>query len=542
MSEFEKYLKESILNPEAQALGDKWIESAKRDGNEGYHAHDRVFGSENHIVIPLEKATNPKKFDDSDIHPEIRNVLLKHGYRVHDYLNNVAVKEKFDINGEKREDRSSISKVLAREKDQTALKIFNNDKKRASSSSEDHEVVISRDPQSLLRMTSSRKWVGAHCTRLPGPEMKHPELTSHIDDDEMRKGGLFHHTIQNDIRHGTLIAYLVKKGDHDVENPIARVLLKRHHAFKDGSPLGEHRDVWVPETGHDFGHPTDDFLHTVNRWSHTNYPRLRKGETSVTFKKNQSLYDDDEPIFLAKKKGVHKTGEIEKNYNEFGRLHDRENGEPAYKKESFGETKYHFYNDGKLHREGDKPAVIEKSDNEHVEEYYKHGAIHRDGDNPARIKNYGSVKSKAYYKFGIMHRDYKFGPALDSNVQKYYVMNGIHHRPVTEGPAVIDKYGDYKYSEFGEEKRPPTGGPSSKQGSTHVWVGNDREPHVSYNEISNRIRIEDGEKTTFIDGGKKVHEIHKNGDISQPKDASEDHTALFNKYKELSKIVPKWEP
>jgi len=549
MNKFEKLLQENILNPVAQAIGDDWIETSKNKGNEGYKAHDRVFGEDKDIVIPVEHGDFHREIKPYQIPDTVKQTLTRHGYGIHDYIGNVATRTRKNQMGMTQEDRPNISKILARDSDKTALTDFNNDPIRKAANSQDHEIVISRDPQKLLRMTSSRRWAGSSCMRLPGAECVHPELTSHIVHNSMELGGVFHHHIRDDIEQGTLIANLVRKGDHAVENPISRVLLKRHSIseLRSGKELGKDRDVWVPEFGTDYGTPTDDFKHSITKWANNAYPISREGEkTSLVVKKNKELYDDvKNSDFVHHPPGVIKTENKKLHYNENGKLHDMPNGEPAHIVNSaHGDTIRTHYKNGILGRDDDKPAIIKQSsEGEPIErKWAKNGLVHRDGDKPSIIRKNGKDTYYEYHKYDLLHRDTKFGPALHSPYQNKYSMNGITHRPVNEGPANIDIDGDYSYNEYGVAKRPPTGGPSSgnfKHNRTAIWASTDKEPTVTLSgnkEILSKLH-NDG-SSERIDFSKGIHTtIRKNVvDIKRPLNEA-DHEEL-SKYVRLSKIAP----
>lgn len=550
MSEFERLLKENILNPRAQEIGDTWIKNSENEGNHGYKAHDKVFGEENnHLVIPVQKSSyaGMRKVDHEKIPEEVKTTLTKHGYGIHDYVGNVAIRNRINIHGNPQEERSSISKVLAREKDGKALAAYNNDKNRANATSGDHEIVISRSPQDLLRMTSSRRWSGAHCTRMPGPEVVHPELTKHISSDEMEKGGLFHHTIESDIKHGTLIAYLVKKGDHAVENPLARVLLKKHYAYDStGNSLGSDRDIWKPETGHDFGHPTDDFKNTVEEWSHRNYPRIMKGEKSVEFRKEKELYDDDISRFVHNKAGVDEKPDRVSHYNEFGKLHDHPDGTAAVVADRYAETTHIHYKNGMMHRDDDKPALstFDHTRGKVTEEVWmKNGMTHREGDKPAVITSTGNRTVKIYSKYGMQHRETSLGPAESSETHYRYQMNGELHRPVSEGPASHNKDGDFAYMEYGSAKRPPTGGPSNKSMNQITWAGSSTEPHVRFHSNREIISLDHPNGDREIINRKLGTHIKTSAtEDVEVNDIGEEAHNTYNKYEALSKIVPEFTP
>lgn len=491
---FEQFLFENILNPKAQKYLDDAISSA---GKKGYREHDKVFGDEHDMVIPLEKEGIHREIDPDKIPDEVKNTLTKHGYGIKDYLGNVATKTRRTPSGDTKEDNPSISKILAREKDKTALEKFNNDPQRQSKLATEHEIVISRDPQKVGRMTSSRRWCGEHCTRLPGPEMVHPDRTKHISDEDMENGGLFHHKIEDDIKHGTLIAYLVKKGDHNVEAPLGRILIKKHNAFDGkGNPV-KGRSIYRPELGHAFGASPDNFKATVQNWSETHYPSLKEGEKALVYKKEPELYDDEEDksTFVARTKGTFKLKDKVIHVNEKGKLHDKEDGTAAKITTNpfISETHEHFKN-GIAHRDDDKPQEIH---HEFTDDGWKvtkqvwrqNGLIHRDGDKPAHVVNDGRSlrKSETYMKFGLPHRNYEDGPAEIYKSSHRYVMNGVEHRPSSHGPSYVDKYGDHRYMEYGKLVRPANGAPSKSEGMTHRWEGDDHNPSVVYNERSNKL-------------------------------------------------------
>jgi len=71
-------------------------------------------------------------------------------------------------------------------------------------------IVISRHPIDIAGMSTDRGW--SSCMRLPTK-----------DDPE---DGNFHKQIKCDVQEGTLIAYLIKENDRNIEKPIGRVLIK----------------------------------------------------------------------------------------------------------------------------------------------------------------------------------------------------------------------------------------------------------------------------------------------------------------------------
>lgn len=74
----------------------------------------------------------------------------------------------------------------------------------------DKFVVISQDPHDMAKMSTERKWDS--CTRLP------------LFGDE---GGKLHQDVFCEVEDGGLIAYLIEEGDKDIDDPIARVRIRR---------------------------------------------------------------------------------------------------------------------------------------------------------------------------------------------------------------------------------------------------------------------------------------------------------------------------
>jgi len=103
--------------------------------------------------------------------------------------------------------------------------------------------------------------------------------------------------LENDVKHGTHVAYLVKKGDTDIKNPVARVSLKpfqsedSHHTIL--RPEDKVYGISTRKAG-DAGNiiknkTQEDLLHTLHKWSDVNFP-TRPAEV---YRKHRGVYDDD---------------------------------------------------------------------------------------------------------------------------------------------------------------------------------------------------------------------------------------------------------
>lgn len=554
MSNFEKMLQESILNPKAQSFIDSAV---KEHGDAGYRHHDHIFGDKKDMVIPLGNDEWHRHVDVNAIHPSIKQTLAKHGFGIHDYVNNVAVRTKIQRDGSLRDERPAISTILSREKDGEALKHFNNDPQRKSRMSGDHEIVISRDPQKVGRMTSSRRWSGEHCTRLPGPEMKHPERTGHISPQDIDTGGMFHHTVAQDIKHGTMIAYLVKKGDHNVEDPLGRILLKKHRAIdtKTGHPTGEH--IWRPETYHDFGHSPDNFKATVSKWAENHYPALQGGQKALKYTKHHDLYDDSpsdqSSDFIARAKGKHvltnRNGSTTSMHvNDSSQLHNPHPDVPARVTERpLMDRREEHFKAGVPHRDDDKPQEVHHEFGDSGMQmtkqiWRKKGLVHREGDQPAIIEHHNSGNTTyTHMKYDMKHRDSKLGPAEYSSRHSAYYMNGMQHRPSAEGPSAIDHHGHFEHREYGKLVRPENGAPSSGELSarTFHWAPTEHEPEVKLHGEKLMMEHKDGSVERF-EKGVRTH-LTADLEVTKRPMTNEEHAMHFE-YMRRSKLAPTFKP
>ncbi|NCC70436.1 hypothetical protein EOM09_02545 [bacterium] len=75
---------------------------------------------------------------------------------------------------------------------------------------QDYEIVISRHPYDIARMSTDRGW--RSCMKLPTHE--DPEC------------GEYYHYIKKDIEKGTLVCYFIRKEDHSIKNPLGRINIK----------------------------------------------------------------------------------------------------------------------------------------------------------------------------------------------------------------------------------------------------------------------------------------------------------------------------
>jgi len=139
----------------------------------------------------LNKVTSP-------IYDEVSNVLdtkLGLDLTIDDYVKGT-VKDKYGRD-------TKLGKVLTKEAPDL-LQQFNNDKIRQAKNSENLLICISKHPYDIAGMSTDRGW--SSCMNL--------------------NGGEFCEYVGEDIKYNTLIAYLIKEDDLNINRPQARVLIK----------------------------------------------------------------------------------------------------------------------------------------------------------------------------------------------------------------------------------------------------------------------------------------------------------------------------
>lgn len=542
-------------------------EMSDRAGMAGYHQHDHIFGDSDTIKIPINHTENGISKFNKSIPGSVRGHLNKTGWEIHNYLDGMASRtRKFtDPNGIPRE-KKELRRIGSILKDNPeAAKDYEVHKGLlGSANDETHEIIISRSHQHLAEMTSGRKWVAGSCMRLPGPEVTHPELAADVSTD----GGVFHHKIEDDMRHGTLIAHMVKKGDDAISNPTARILLKKHIDKNDPS-----KAIWRPEKVMKYGSPSKAFYNTVRQWSVHNYP-TPVSDDGKEFVKHPELYDDDDagPVYsrnskgeslVTKPNGWDKVAERRRT-NDNEELHT-DTDEPSFVKTAldFSHSTKMWHKNDVLHRTNG-PALertVRHNDLGKLtthEEWYQHGVAHRDDDKPATIRrdeNTGIERDIAYAKFGYMHRDPKKGPATISRIVNKdhgileetheYMSHGILHRDPNDGPAFLrtshdGSIGFASYYHHGKRVNGPNGLPHSTSDNLSSWVNENGGAHISVQEYSRGdIEVNDYDTGLTHKFGRDGSKITHNPDTWVERPMHPEEEAKFKPYVELHRKLNK---
>lgn len=220
-------------------------------------------------TFPLEDHSLP----DPDVHDH----LHEHGYKIESYKDGTASKT-VQVGAPDRgiplRDKKVVKKI-GKVLDETSAPdhvkhAYMNDPARASSTQNNLHVLISTTPLAIAGMTTGTAWHDHSCM-----EMEH---------------GLFADKLSHDSALGTHVAYLVHGTDKgamehgEPDNPIARILLKAHHAKIDGK-----KDTIFRPEAKQYGSESSAFGNAVHKWAREKYP----AHTDVEYEKNEHLYDDD---------------------------------------------------------------------------------------------------------------------------------------------------------------------------------------------------------------------------------------------------------
>lgn len=192
---------------------------------------------------------------------EVLGEILYMGYTTtpEDYIKNMAT----SIDNPKNKIR--IGKLLTKNGDEELMKNFKEDPARSVSKDSKFDIILCRHPYDIAGQSTGRHWKS--CTTLPTKTNK--------------KAGQFCGFVKNDIKSGTLVAYLVRSGDNNISRPVSRVLIK---------PVTQKSDAVVYATGGlVYGVKSEEFKQKVSAW----VKRYINRSASGTAKHNPALYYDD---------------------------------------------------------------------------------------------------------------------------------------------------------------------------------------------------------------------------------------------------------
>ena len=264
---FDEWLNEAIKLSQAKKYTKAWPKKIQ-------HRLDKVFGLDekgrdrNRLYFPLKTIVTKGEEELSKLGSEISDFLNINGYWIEDYPLGLCKK----IGSEKN--IFKIGKVLNKLKNEELLKKFNEDTSRAlvnkQRTGEKYIAVISRHPVDIAGMTSGRKWEDGSCMNL--------------------EKGIYKEYVLHDVKEGTLVAYLIKDDDKNIEDPISRLLIKPYINTKNTKDF-----LYVPMQRDAYGVENEDFRNLVNDWLDS-----WQSEKSGVFKFNCKLYQDYDRIKILK--------------------------------------------------------------------------------------------------------------------------------------------------------------------------------------------------------------------------------------------------
>ena len=89
--------------------------------------------------------------------------------------------------------------------------------------------------------------------------------------------------IENDLKHHTLVAYAVKKGDDKIENPVGRILIKKYNINSNG----KNHTIYRTESD-TYGNAPSDFKNQVEDLMKKHYPATENHSYEI----QDGLFDD----------------------------------------------------------------------------------------------------------------------------------------------------------------------------------------------------------------------------------------------------------
>jgi len=229
-----KSFKESLLPSQFRKYTknfnrDRYLDIFKKIGDD--YEHDKNYYR---VYIPLEKNENSGYI--SDIHYKIEKFLNDNDCKLVDYIKGQA---KFNNS----KNITTIGKILNRLGDQELMKLYISDEKRKSiTSTEDQElyVVISRHPYDIAGSDTDRDWTNCmtigtdKSNRLTNLLDKLKELDKDSEGykslkdkiNNYKKNGENVKYLTHEIKEGSIISYLIKKTDKNINKPLAVLNIK----------------------------------------------------------------------------------------------------------------------------------------------------------------------------------------------------------------------------------------------------------------------------------------------------------------------------
>jgi hypothetical protein len=241
-----------------------YIQAWKDDGGE--EKYKELFKNKWRIYLKL----SPKK---SDIYHQVEDIIEENGYYITDYYKNEAAKK-----GDKRPFK--IGKLLNRfGAPDDLMKDFAIDRDKVSVDASKYTVVISRHPYDIIGMSTGREW--SSCMSIPTKSNHHCGAARHI--------------LWNDIKYGTLVAYLVEKHDTNIKEPLNRIAIKPFVNEEGDTILATDYKVYFGESNKEI----PGFMDTVEDWLRLNQSNSNTNtNTNSIYRIHKDLYPDGKTVAI----------------------------------------------------------------------------------------------------------------------------------------------------------------------------------------------------------------------------------------------------
>ena len=228
---------------------------------------------ENRIYLPFnpdQKLSELDKLIKKELHEKgcmNTNIDYQEGYCHHQgrkfkivkFINKVRndetkeIKKMEDITEEEKKNKIN----LTNDHFNSLIDFFTRSEFRKLKKQNDLEIVISQDPMDIATMSTGRDWTS--CMRVGG---------AHWDD------------VFCLIEHGSLVAYLIRKNDKNIEEPIGRVLIRRF-SNEEGLSLAIAEDT-------SYGNAPGSFNTFIDEWLESKQTHIPKG----LYKRVDNAYSD----------------------------------------------------------------------------------------------------------------------------------------------------------------------------------------------------------------------------------------------------------
>ena len=242
-----------------------------------------VFGNKDRIFYPLKLSGyevgnyNPLIFKINDLFEKHYNndFIIKNE---EDYKKGI-VYSKSDFEKKQPRKIGRLLNSINSEESKSLLDAFKKDPSR-SAKDDEYFVVFSRHPYDIAGMSTDRNWRSCMTLEVPNVVYK--------DENRKNRAGINKRYVENDIKEGSIVAYLVSssemnsKGKIEIRRPLSRILLK---PFKNV----DNKNEIVYSLGRMYGANISKFSNFVKEWLIKN---INKNTSGKKYTLKGDLYPD----------------------------------------------------------------------------------------------------------------------------------------------------------------------------------------------------------------------------------------------------------